>query len=81
MGDEEFYNPDDDGEQVHDHGGWTGGEFTLGSSGKETVVSSAGSGSVHAGALSRREVLARAAEERFKKTKKAEDEASGSSQS
>ncbi|CAN9369128.1 unnamed protein product [Alternaria alternata] len=81
VGDEEFYNPDDDGEQVHDHGGWTGGEFTLGSSGKETVVSSAGSGSVNAGALSRREVLARAAEERFKKTKKAEDEASGSSQS
>jgi hypothetical protein len=81
VGAEEFYNPDDDGEQVHDHGGWTGGEFTLGSSGKETVVSSAGSGSVHAGALSRREVLARAAEERFKKTKKAEDEASGSSQS
>ena len=45
------------------------------------MVSSAGSGSVNAGALSRREVLARAAEERFKKTKKAEDEASGSSQS
>lgn len=71
MGDEEFYEP---GEvEVHDHGGWTGGEFTLGSGGAETVVSSAG-GSVPAGSLSRREVLAKAAEARMKRVEKADEE-------
>jgi hypothetical protein len=84
VGNEEFYDPGDGtGEEVHDHGGWTGGEFTLGSGGKgtETVVSSATGGSVGAGGLSRREVLARAAEERAKRTKKAEEEAGGSGSS
>ena len=72
VGNDEFYNPEDAGaEEVHDHGGWTGGEFTLGSGGKDTgeaVVSSATAG------LSRREVLAKAAEERFKRTKEVEKE-------
>lgn len=75
VGNQEFYDPGE--EEIHDHGGWTGGEFTLGSaSGGETVVSSAG-GSVAAGSLSRREVLAKAAEERMKRAKQAEDEARG----
>ncbi|KNG50357.1 zinc metalloproteinase [Stemphylium lycopersici] len=82
VGDEEFYEPIGD-EEVHDHGGWTGGEFTLGSvrDGGDTVVSSASGGSVSAGGMSRREVLARAAEERMKRTKKAEEEAGGTGSS
>lgn len=63
VGGEEFYEPSEG--EVHDHGGWTGGEFVLGSGGAETVASSAG-GQVSAGGMSRREVLARAAEERAK---------------
>jgi len=57
VGEEEFYNPHDGGvpEGGHDHGGWTGGEFVLGG------VSGENSG------LSRREVVARAAEARMRK--------------
>ncbi|KAL6708287.1 hypothetical protein ACN47E_003211 [Coniothyrium glycines] len=82
VGNETFYDyvPRDD--EVHDHGGWTGGEFTLGSAanGGETALSGAG-GSVPAGSLSRREVLAKAAEERMKRTKQAEEEARGNESS
>ncbi|KAF2118917.1 zinc metallo protein-like proteinase [Lophiotrema nucula] len=73
VGFEEYYTPSAE-DDVHDHGGWTGGEFVLGgSSGGETVVSSAG-GNVPAGNLSRRDILARAAEERMKRQKQAEQE-------
>ncbi|KAL1602437.1 hypothetical protein SLS60_005853 [Paraconiothyrium brasiliense] len=67
------------GEEVYDHGGWTGGEFVLGSNGGggETVVSSAG-GTVQAGSLSRREILAKAAEERVKRARQAEESSRGS---
>ena len=72
--DEEFYNPAeweessrDDG-AVMDHGGWTGGEFVLGGLGN-----SSGSG------LSQRELLARAAEERFSKAKSTGQKQSGDS--
>tara|TARA_R110002003_G_scaffold1048_21_gene22353 strand:- start:3868 stop:5055 length:1188 start_codon:yes stop_codon:yes gene_type:complete len=75
VGNEDFYEPSGE-EEVHDHGGWTGGDFVLGG-GSETVVSSAG-GVVPAGNLSRREIIARAAEERMKRTRQAEDEARGS---
>lgn len=76
VGNQEYYDPGE--EEVHDHGGWTGGEFTLGSGGGgETVVSSASGGSVPVGGLSRREVLAKAAEERMKRTKQAEEEFRG----
>ncbi|KAF2016504.1 WLM-domain-containing protein [Aaosphaeria arxii CBS 175.79] len=81
VGDVEYYDPGE--EEVYDHGGWTGGEFVLGGSGGETVVSSA-SGSIPAGNLSRREILARAVEERMKKSKQLEEEskdAGGSSAS
>lgn len=56
---EEFYNPDDWERERHqggdfvDHGGWSGGEFVLG-----------GDGPAESSGLSRREILARAAEER-----------------
>jgi len=75
VGDVEFYDPGDGvgGEDVHDHGGWTGGDFVLGSAG-ESVVSSAGGVEVSAGSLSRREIIARAAEERVKRTRQVEDE-------
>ena len=62
---EEFYNPNDDGvDGEHmDGGGWTGGEFVLGGA--------AGGGSqaqgVPAQGMSRREAIAKAAEERIKK--------------
>ncbi|KAH7089749.1 WLM domain-containing protein [Paraphoma chrysanthemicola] len=75
VGNEEFYDPGgNEEEEVHDHGGWTGGDFVLGGA-SETVVSSAGGGAVQAGNLSRREIIARAAEERMKRTKRAEEEA------
>ncbi|KAF2003084.1 WLM-domain-containing protein [Amniculicola lignicola CBS 123094] len=74
VGNVEYYDPGE--EEFHDHGGWTGGEYVLGGGGGETVVSSA-SGTVSAGSLSRREILARAAEERAKKTRQAEDESRG----
>ncbi|KAH7371955.1 WLM domain-containing protein [Pyrenochaeta sp. MPI-SDFR-AT-0127] len=80
VGNQEYYEPAED--EVHDHGGWTGGEFTLGSSGGgETVVSSASGASVPMGGLSRREVLAKAAEERMKRTKQAEEDSRGSGSS
>lgn len=67
VGNEEFYNPNDNG--LHgghiDGGGWTGGEFVLGSL---SSASGAAPGVLSEG-LSRREAMARAAEERMKKQK------------
>ena len=59
----EFYNPNDDGEteEHYDSGGWTGGEFVLGSA--------EGSTAPQAG-LSRREILANAALSRIEKQKR-----------
>lgn len=75
VGNEEYYEPPTE-EEMYDHGGWTGGEFVLGGgggrSGAETVVNSTG-GQVSAGNLSRRDILARAAEERMRKSKQAEE--------
>lgn len=73
VGEEEFYNPNDGGVPEGDHfdgGGWTGGEFVLGR----------GEGASAAeGSLSRREVMAKAAEERAKKLGKPGGGAGGSS--
>ncbi|GAB7366636.1 hypothetical protein MBLNU230_g8619t1 [Neophaeotheca triangularis] len=58
----EFYNPGDEGVgegEFEDEGGWVGGEYVLGGGG------SAGEG------LSRRDVIARAAEERVKRQREA----------
>lgn len=71
VGNTEYYDPGEG--EVHDHGGWTGGDFVLGG-GSERVGSSAGA-AVPVGSLSRREIIARAAEERLKRTKQAEHEA------
>ncbi|TAQ90833.1 hypothetical protein B7494_g839 [Chlorociboria aeruginascens] len=54
VGEEEFYEG-----EMHDEGGWTGGEFVLGV-GK-------GEGQQQGQGVSRREILARAAEERMKR--------------
>lgn len=56
-GDQDFYGG---GEEADDHGGWEGGDFVLGGA--------SAAGTVDAG-LSRREILARAAEERMKRLK------------
>lgn len=52
-------------DEVTDHGGWTGGEFVLGGNG------GAGSSSGTGEPLSRREIMARAAEERMRSLEKA----------
>lgn len=58
LGDAEYY---EGAEEVDDHGGWTGGEFVLGAARTDNsgLASSAG--------LSRREIMAKAAEERMKR--------------
>lgn len=65
VGGEEFYNPLDQGvreEEEEDEGGWTGGEYVLGG----------GSGGLGEGqGMSRRDVIARAAEERIRRQKEA----------
>ena len=57
LGDDEYY---EGGDEVDDHGGWQGGEFVLG-------AGQAGSSGSSSAGLSRREILARAAEERIKR--------------
>lgn len=60
VGGEEFYNPDDEGIDDHeaDGGGWEGGEYVLGASASDSSI---------AQPLDRREVMARAAEERIRR--------------
>lgn len=60
LGDDEYYG----GDEVDDHGGWTGGEFVLGA-GSAGGAESVGQGSSQG--MSRREILAKAAEERIRK--------------
>lgn len=71
LADEEYYG----GEDVDDHGGWTGGEFVLGASGSGGAAST---GSAVGAGLSRREVLAKAAEERMKRLRDQGGENAGS---
>jgi hypothetical protein len=83
VADQEFYEPSEEEMNMCDHGGWTGGEFVLGSGGggaSASLVSSAG-GSVAVGGLGRREILAKAAEERAKRAKQAEEESRGAGSS
>lgn len=67
VSEEVFYEP---GEEHVDHGGWTGGEFVLGAGGVESSAGGGGRGSASDAMLSRREILAQAAEERMKKQKR-----------
>lgn len=82
VADQEFYEPSEEEMNMCDHGGWTGGEFVLGSGGggSASLASSAG-GNVTAGGLGRREILAKAAEERAKRAKQAEEESRGAGSS
>lgn len=69
VGGEEFFNPEDDGgnvDEVADGGGWTGGAYVLGGS----VAGSTGPSEP----LSRREIIARAAEARMKQQDRAKEE-------
>ncbi|KAI1132212.1 WLM domain-containing protein [Nemania abortiva] len=68
VGESEFYEPSE--EIAYDHGGWTGGEFVLGGG-------NSSSGSAASPALSRREIMAKAAEERMKKQKQAQGDPNG----
>lgn len=64
VGGEEFYNPDDEGvDEDADDGGWTGGEYVLGRADSDAAAATASSSDP----LSRREIMARAAEERMRK--------------
>ncbi|KAK3055969.1 hypothetical protein LTR09_003203 [Extremus antarcticus] len=69
VGGEEFYNPQDEGEDEEaDGGGWMGGEYVLGGNTDAT------------GSMDRREIMAKAAEERIKRQHEAkarEDKAKG----
>lgn len=69
VGNEEFYNPEDQGvndDDFADEGGWTGGEYVLGGG---TSASSSHE------PLTRREIMARAAEDRIRKMEQAKKEA------
>jgi len=72
VGEEEFYQ----GGEIDDHEGWTGGDFVLGASGVGPAEST---GTASTSGLSRREILAKAAEERMKRSREQGGEnASGS---
>lgn len=78
---EEFYAGGGDAdEEVHDHGAWTGGEFVLGASPAGGAVSTGQSSSSAAG-MSRREVLAKAAEERMKRMREQQQNGDAGGQS
>lgn len=72
VGGEEFYNPGDEGvsDEEADEGGWSGGEFVLGGGQSGTAASSGQP-------LSRREIMAAAAEERMRKQRDAKEKAKG----
>lgn len=72
--DQEFYNPDDRGfdEEHMDGGGWTGGEFVLGG-----VGGGVGVGGAPVQGISRREAMAKAAEERVRKQREVGEGAGG----
>jgi hypothetical protein len=75
VGDTGYYGGGE--EEVHDHGGWEGGEYVLGG-GSGGAASSSGGGSQTAG-LSRREILAKAAEERIKRLREQDGDSKESS--
>ncbi|KAJ5561722.1 hypothetical protein N7535_003817 [Penicillium sp. DV-2018c] len=70
LSNQEFYNPADwdrqSGEEFVDECGWTGGEFVLGGLQGDSS-GSGGAADSSDGTLSRREIMARAAEERMKR--------------
>lgn len=75
LAEEEYYGGGGDGEEVDDHGAWTGGEFVLGASGSRGAETTGSSGTA---GLSRREILAKAAEERMRRVREQGGENAGS---
>ncbi|KAI1173057.1 WLM domain-containing protein [Nemania sp. FL0916] len=75
VGDGDFYEPSE--EIAYDHGGWTGGEFVLGGGGGDNGSGAQSANAAPGTALSRREIMAKAAEERIKKQKQAQGESDG----
>ena len=74
IGGEEFFNPEDEGvDEEADDGGWTGGEYTLGGSESSSEATEGG--------LSRREIMARAAEERIRRQHEARAKEQGAKES
>lgn len=78
VGGEEYYGGSGDEEEHQDDCGWTGGEFVLGVDPAADTASASASGSGQG--LSRREILAKAAEERMKRAAN-QDQASGNNAS
>lgn len=80
--DEVFFEGEEGGDHV-DGGGWTGGEFVLGGGGGSSQGRTTATGETTNGlglpGLSRRELLARAAEERMKRQRDAERGSGGGS--
>ena len=73
VGGEEFYNPADEGvDEDADGGGWVGGEYTLGSV--------AGRHANRTETIDRRDIMARAAEERMRRDTEAKKSAPGPQQ-
>ncbi|GAB1743132.1 hypothetical protein NU219Hw_g8988t1 [Hortaea werneckii] len=73
VGGQEFYNPNDDGvddDDIADEGGWSGGEYVLGVAKEGAVDAPTATPSQP---LSRRELMAKAAEERVKKQQEAKE--------
>ncbi|KAI3317481.1 WLM-domain-containing protein [Xylariaceae sp. AK1471] len=70
VGESAAYEPSE--EIAYDHGGWTGGEFVLGGGGSSSMSTDAAAGTT----LSRREIIAKATEERIKKQKQAQGDSS-----
>jgi hypothetical protein len=68
-------------EEVDDHGGWTGGEFVLGANPVGGAVSTGigQSSTTQTQGMSRREILAKAAEERIKRLREQQGGGEGSS--
>jgi len=80
-GGQEFYSGGGEEEEHYDECGWTGGEFVLGadSTGGAESTGTGGSTSGNTQGMSRREILAKAAEERLKRASGSQSHGPGSS--
>ena len=82
VSEEVFYDPGErEGSAGHvDGGGWEGGEFVLGRTGGgggNTIAGGSGQSTAHGQGMSRRELMAKAAEERMRKQRNAGTGGSG----
>ena len=73
VGEEVYYRPEEEDEAV-DEGGWRGGEYVLGGDGGGSGSNGGNStGDVVSGPVSRRQILAQAAERRMERTRQVEE--------